>query len=103
MCVIDFGMPVEVEDTDLANSQELLLRKIQGTPLNAKLKRKLKGTELENHQHYGRKNFIFRAFRDPVLFLGHLSKSSVLVIDKPWIDVVKTFDAPPVHRHIFGT
>ncbi|KDP36549.1 hypothetical protein JCGZ_08316 [Jatropha curcas] len=22
---------------------------------------------------------------------------------KPWMDVVKTFDAPPVHRHIFGT
>lgn len=100
--MIDFGMPVEVEDTNLVNSQELLLRKIQGTPLNGKLKRKLKGTDLDG-QHYGRRNFIFRAFRDPVLFLGHLSKSSVLVIDKPWIQVVKTFDAPPVHRHIFGT
>ncbi|XP_031118407.1 WD repeat-containing protein PCN-like [Ipomoea triloba] len=104
MCAIDFGVPVEVDDADLANSQELLLRKIQGTPLNGKLKRKLKGTELEkSHQHYGRKNFIFGEFRDPVLFLGHLSKSSVLVIDKRWIDVVKTFEAPPVHRHIFGT
>ncbi|CAH9053705.1 unnamed protein product [Cuscuta europaea] len=106
MCVIDFGMPVEVDDTSkLTNSQEMLLRKIQnGTPLNGKLKRKRsKGMPELESQCCGRNNFIFSAFKDPVLFLGHLSKSSVLVIDKPWIQVVKSLDSTPIHRHIFGT
>ncbi|RAL47229.1 hypothetical protein DM860_013194 [Cuscuta australis] len=103
MCVIDFGVPVEGEDNGLTTSQETLLRKIQTTPANGKLKkRRLKGTAELESQYYGKKNFVFREFRDPVLFLGHLSKSSVLVIDKPWIQVVKTFDAP-VHRHIYGS
>ena len=50
-----------------------------------------------------RKNFEFCTFREPVLFIGHLSKGSVLVIEKPWMQVVKGFDAQPVHRHIYGT
>lgn len=98
MCLIDFGMPIDGDDdNDFANGQDLALRKLQ----IGKLKRKLKGHELETKQ-YGRKNFEFCAFRDPVLFVGHLSKNSLLIIDKPWLQVVKTLDAPPVHRHIYG-
>ncbi|KAI3460141.1 hypothetical protein Pfo_016804 [Paulownia fortunei] len=97
MCLIDFGMPVDRDDDiDLANGQGLS-RKLHS---NGVLKRKLH--ELET-KHSGRKNFEFCAFRDPVLFVDHLSKNSLLVIDKPWIQVVDTFDAQPVHRHIFGT
>ncbi|KAL2471554.1 Transducin family protein/WD-40 repeat family protein [Abeliophyllum distichum] len=100
MCLIDFGMPVDREDdTELANGEELTLRMLQS---NGKLKRKLKDHELEI-RHSGRKNFEFCAFRDPVLFVEHLSRNSLLVIDKPWMQVVKTLDTPPVHRHIFGT
>lgn len=96
MCLIDFGMPVDREDdTDLANGQGLM-KKVHS---NGVLKRKLQ--ELEKHS--GRKNFEFCAFRDPVLFVEHLSKNSLLVIDKPWMQVVDTFDALPVHRHIFGS
>ncbi|KAL0366286.1 UNVERIFIED_CONTAM: WD repeat-containing protein PCN [Sesamum radiatum] len=97
MCMIDFGMPVDRDDdTDLANGQGLT-RKLHS---NGALKRKLHGLE---SKHNGRRNFDFCAFRDPVLFVEHLSKSSLLVIDKPWLQVVDTFDAQPVHRHIFGT
>ncbi|XP_057776544.1 WD repeat-containing protein PCN-like [Salvia miltiorrhiza] len=98
MCLIDFGMPVDRDDdtTDLANGLGLT-RKVHS---NGVLKRKLQGLETK---HGGRKNFEFCAFRDPVLFVEHLSKNSLLVIDKPWMQVVGTFDAQPVHRHIFGT
>ncbi|CAA2973654.1 U3 small nucleolar RNA-associated 4 homolog [Olea europaea subsp. europaea] len=100
MCLIDFGMPIDREDdNELANGEDLALRMLQS---NGKLKRKLKDHELETRQS-GRKNFEFCAFRDPVLFVEHLSRNSLLVIDKPWMQVVKTLDTPPVHRHIFGT
>ncbi|XP_042011235.1 WD repeat-containing protein PCN-like [Salvia splendens] len=97
MCLIDFGMPVDRDDdTDLANGLGLT-GKVHS---NGKPKRKLQGLE---SKHGGKKNFEFCAFRDPVLFVEHLSKNSLVVIDKPWTQVVGTFDAQPVHRHIFGT
>ncbi|GER31101.1 transducin family protein / WD-40 repeat family protein [Striga asiatica] len=97
MCLIDFGMPVDKEDyADLANEQGLT-RKLHS---NGVLKRKLHELETKNG---GRKNFEFCAFRDPVLYVEHLSKNSLLVIDKPWIGVLDTLDIKPVHRHVFGT
>ncbi|KAK4478315.1 hypothetical protein RD792_017604 [Penstemon davidsonii] len=96
MCLIDFGMPVDRE-----NDSELSTGKQHS---NGGLKRKVRVHELEtNKQHSGRKNFEFCPFRDPVLFVEHLSKNSLLVIDKPWIQVINTFEAQPVHRHIYGT
>ncbi|KAI3491235.1 hypothetical protein L1887_44492 [Cichorium endivia] len=89
MCFIDFGMPV-AQDDDLNINDSSTLNKLN-------LKRKLHELESKN------KNFEFCAFREPVLYVAHLSKASVLVIDKPWLEVVKTFDAQPVHRHIYGT
>ncbi|KAG5230785.1 transducin-related family protein [Salix suchowensis] len=101
MCLIDFGMPVDrEEDSDLVNIQHSPLKKLQTTTMNGGLKRRLKEYQAETKL---RKNFEFLAFRDPVLFIGHLSENSILIMDKPWMDVVKTFDAQPVHRHIFGT
>lgn len=103
MCLIDFGLPVgDDDDTNLANGQDLALTKLHSTPANGTLKRKPIGNDLDMKQN-GRKNFEFCAFRDPVLFVGHLSRTSTLIIDKPWIQVVKTLDALPVHRRIFGT
>ena len=64
--------------------------------------KKLKRKSIETKNGI-RKNFEFCTFREPVLFIGHLSKGSVLVIEKPWMQVVKGFDAQPVHRHIYGT
>ncbi|KAJ7966511.1 U3 small nucleolar RNA-associated protein 4 [Quillaja saponaria] len=91
LCLIDFGMPVDRDD-DVRNLQHILA--------NGRLKRKLKDGQTENKL---RKNFEFFSFRDPVLFLAHLSKNSFLVVDKSWLEVVKSLEAPPVHRHIFGT
>ncbi|XP_028752000.1 WD repeat-containing protein PCN-like [Neltuma alba] len=51
----------------------------------------------------GRRDFEFVSFKDPVLFLAHFPGSSLLLIDKPWLEVVKSLEAQPVHRHIFGT
>ncbi|KAL5844677.1 hypothetical protein ACOSQ3_010733 [Xanthoceras sorbifolium] len=102
MCSIDFGMPVERDDdSDLVNGQGNTLRKLTSSPMNGRPKRKWIDCQIEAKLN-SRKNFEFFAFRDPVLFIGHLSKNSVLIMDKPWMEVVKTFDAP-VHRHIFGT
>ncbi|KAM0027420.1 putative transcription factor WD40-like family [Helianthus debilis subsp. tardiflorus] len=99
MCFIDFGMPVgRDEDYDGYDST---LKKLY-SPMSGKMKRKLMGHDYDN-KNGGRKNFEFCAFREPVLYVGHLSKGSVLVVDKPWLQVVKTFDAQPVHRHIYGT
>lgn len=88
MCLIDFGLPVEQDDGDLLYAQDSMAKNLQ-----CSLKRKLKH----------RKNFEILQFRDPVLFLAHLSKNSFLFIDKPWLEVVKSLEAPPVHRHIYGT
>ncbi|KAI3806646.1 hypothetical protein L1987_22558 [Smallanthus sonchifolius] len=91
MCFIDFGMPVDGDDdhehVEMNDSSTL---------------KKLKRKSIETKK-VSRKNFEFCEFREPVLFVGHLSKGSVLVIEKPWMQVVKAFDAQPVHRHIYGT
>ncbi|KAD6119610.1 hypothetical protein R6Q59_025594 [Mikania micrantha] len=104
MCCIDFGMPAgrddDVEKVNV-NSLDSTLKKLY-SPMSGKLKRKLMGHDYES-KNGGRKNFEFCAFREPVLYVGHLAKGSVLVIDKPWLQVVKTFDEQPVHRHIYGS
>ena len=96
MCFIDFGMPIG-RDEDLNEKVKCHDSSALNKLTSGKLKRKLH--ELESKK----KNFEFCASREPVLYVGHLSKASVLVIEKPWLEVVKTFDAQPVHRHIYGT
>lgn len=85
----------------LFSEQDLAFRKLHG-PVLGKLKRGDITYEIDAKTSH-KKNFDFFAFRDPVLFIGHLSKNSVVIIDKPWREVVKTLEAPPVHRHIFGS
>lgn len=130
MCLIDFGKPVDGGDSaQLTNEQGRKLRKLQNGKLNnlqmpegydevtltngqelyaplkklqnGRLKRKFKVHEVETREG-GTGNFKFAYFRDPVLFVGHLSRNSLLIMEKPWKEVVRTFDAP-VHRHIYGT
>ncbi|XP_071737627.1 WD repeat-containing protein PCN-like [Rutidosis leptorrhynchoides] len=103
MCFIDFGIPVgRDEDQEWVKDHDSTLKKLL-SPMSGKLKRKLIGLHEYVINNGSRKNFEFCAFKEPVLYVGHLSKGSVLVIDKPWLQVVKTFDAQPVHRHIYGT
>ncbi|XP_076959974.1 WD repeat-containing protein PCN-like [Bidens hawaiensis] len=102
MCVIDYGKPiVRDEDNEKVNIYDTILKKLYGQT-NGKAKRKL--IELKDGESINEtKSNEFCAFKEPVLYVGHLSKGSVLVIDKPWLQVVKSFDAQPVHRHIYGT
>lgn len=97
MCWIDFGVPIDRDDeSDRPNG-------LQSNSINGKrLKRKLTDSQAKS-KLIARKNFEFYAFTNPALFVGHLSKSSILMIDKPWMEVVKSFDTAPVHRHVFGT
>ncbi|ESQ38800.1 hypothetical protein EUTSA_v10028433mg [Eutrema salsugineum] len=108
-CLIDFGKPVaEDEENEFPNGN--LSKTLEGKLVNMGLKLG-KGTNrkrrLEEYQLEGkskeRKNFEILPSKHPVLFVGHLSKNSIMVIEKPWMDVVKSFDTQPVDRHIFGT
>lgn len=100
MCLIDFEMPIDQDDDEYPNGSDLLLEKYD-TSKNARAKRKRKNFDQEFKPNK-KKNFDFCAFRDPVLFAGHLSENSVLILEKRWMEVAQNFDAP-VHRHIFGT
>ncbi|OIW20872.1 hypothetical protein TanjilG_24950 [Lupinus angustifolius] len=88
MCLIDFGLPVEQDDNDMLNIQDPRVKTLQ----NLSVKKKIRY-----------KNFNVLPFENPVLFLAYMSKNSFFMIDKPWLEVVKCLEAPPVHRHIFGT
>lgn len=101
MCLIDFGMPVDEENESFPNGVDPSSNKSFDSSRKPNLKRKWKDSSQEP-QLNGKKNFDISAFKDPVLFVGHLSEESLLIIEKPWLEVVQTFDAP-VHRHIYGT
>lgn len=67
--------------------------------LEKKQKRKACDEELKQAK---RNNFDFFAFKEPVLFVGHLMDTSILIVEKRWMEVVEGF-GEPVHRHIYGT
>ncbi|RWR77947.1 U3 small nucleolar RNA-associated protein 4 [Cinnamomum micranthum f. kanehirae] len=101
MCLIDFGMPVDEDNESLPNGVDPSSNKSFDSSRKPNLKRKRKDSSQEP-QLNGKKNFDISAFKNPVLFVGHLSEESLLILEKPWLEVVQTFDAP-VHRHIYGT
>ncbi|XP_077227740.1 WD repeat-containing protein PCN-like [Tasmannia lanceolata] len=101
MCSIDFKIPVGEDDVENLTNGLDSPPKMGNLSTNGKLKRKWKDYNKEQELS-GKKNFDFTSFKDPVLLVGHLSDNSLLIIEKPWLDVVQTFDAP-VHRHIYGT
>ena len=105
MCLIDFEIPVERDDSnsdlvpiEMLNSLDSVSKKLNS---NGRLKRKLQQTDMYI-KLYGRRNFEFFEFRHPVLFVSHASKSSLLVVDKPWLEVVKSLNSQPIQRHIYG-
>ncbi|KAJ6799663.1 U3 small nucleolar RNA-associated protein 4-like protein [Iris pallida] len=101
MCLIDFGMAVGQDDEDgLPNCPGTSLSKFD-SPETATGKRKRKGID-EECKKLKKKNFDFFPFMSPVLFVGHISQNSLLVVEKRWMEVVQNFDAP-VHKHMYGT
>lgn len=103
MCWIDFGKPIDPDDeSGMPNGQNPTSMNLHSNSIKKILKRKLTDSETESRL-MAMKNFDFIWFPSPALFLGHLSNSSLLMIDKPWMEVVKSLDSAPVHKHVYGT
>ncbi|CAH8381705.1 unnamed protein product [Eruca vesicaria subsp. sativa] len=106
-CLIEFGKPTEQgEEMDLT----------YGSNLSEKMEGRIASIGLEKLGHVNRKRRFeeykkvskskeieMGTWKHPVLYLRHLSKSATLVVEKPWMEVIKGLDSQPVHRHIFGT
>eukprot|EP00850_Spirogloea_muscicola_P015138 SM000113S24094 [mRNA] locus=s113:305894:309907:- [translate_table: standard] len=58
--------------------------------------------ESKDAERTGESKFSVVALADPCLFLAHTSTSSILVVEKPWADVLLQLP-PPLYRHKFGT
>lgn len=102
-CEIDYNTPVyPVEDHDIVIDLDATMGKLPSSPLNEKFKRKLEDRVTKTKQN-GKKNFEFRRFENSIMFVGHLSKDYLFVMEKPSSPVVATVDTQPVHRHIYGT
>lgn len=48
------------------------------------------------------KSLVVVNMKDLVLFLGHTGPNSVLIVEKPWLEVLRQFPAP-VSRHVYGS
>lgn len=48
------------------------------------------------------KSLVVVNMKNPVLFLGHTGRNSVLIVEKPWLEVLRQFPAP-VSRHVYGS
>lgn len=99
MCLIDFGKPVKHDENNLMNGGALALDTLDHSKhalANGKRKKPNHKAKLTDN------NFAIVPFSDPVLFLAHLSEHSILVVEKPWVDVLQNFRAP-VYRHLYGT
>ncbi|XP_014505120.1 U3 small nucleolar RNA-associated protein 4 homolog [Vigna radiata var. radiata] len=100
MCLIDFGLPVEQDEGDMLNKQDSRSGNLQYFSVKKGTKRKFEVLPIDKPV---RRNFQVLPLENPVLFLAHTSKNSLFIVDKPWLQVVKSLEAPPVHRHIYGT
>ncbi|KAL9271241.1 WD repeat-containing protein [Drosera capensis] len=105
MCLIDLMKPTNHEALGSASTQ-LVTNSLSNGKANGSMKSKRKHpTDNKGQQiiENSEANFQIFGFTDPVHFIGHLSKTSVLVVHKPWLEAVKGLDTAPVHRHIYGT
>lgn len=103
-CLMEFGKLVEQEgETDLPydNLSEKVAGKIASIGLKMGNGRTRK-RRLEEYQ-IEKKKFKMGPSKHPVLYLDHVSKDAILVVEKPWVEVIKSLDTQPVDRHIFGT
>ena len=93
MCFIDFKMPVPEEEVSLLNADEEAI--VSNRAVNSSTHQN--GSFKESHR-----NFIMVPFKDPVLFMGHLSDKSIVIVEKPWLEAISQLP-PPVYRHLYGT
>ncbi|KAJ0247484.1 Transducin family protein / WD-40 repeat family protein [Hirschfeldia incana] len=101
-CLIEFGKPMELgEEMGLSEGVE---DKIASAGLkklgNGNRKRRFEEYQKESKSNEREE---IETSKHPVLYLKHLSKNAILVVEKPWMEVIKSLDSQPVHRHIYGT
>ncbi|CAH2034067.1 unnamed protein product [Thlaspi arvense] len=103
-CLIEFGKPTEqdqeMDDIPYGKIASIGMEKKLG---NGTRKRRFEEYQKKSKSSNERENFEMVTSKHPVLYLRHLSKNAILVVEKPWMEVIKSLDTQPVHRHIFGT
>ena len=105
MCHIDFSQPIgdEVEGTQ----EDSVGEKVVG---NGKVHVGSNGNghgavlKVSSRSSRARvsKSLVVVNMKDLVLFLGHTGPNSVLIVEKPWLEVLRQFPAP-VSRHVYGS
>ena len=95
MCFIDFKKPVPHDEEAPLSSPAQNSVLSNGTGHSGKQQN---GNCNGSHN----KNFVMVPFKDPVLFVGHISDESILIIEKPWVEAINELP-PPVYRHLYGT
>lgn len=96
MCLIDFQKPVPCDASGLVHKPE------KGHLSNGMLLSNKTMVSQSGGSDGSEKNFVLVPFKDPVLFVGHVAESSILVVEKPWLDALNQLP-PPVYRHLYGT
>ncbi|KAG0557990.1 hypothetical protein KC19_11G171000 [Ceratodon purpureus] len=107
MCHIDFSQPIgdEVEGTeeDSAGGKVVGNGKLH---VGANGNGNGNGVDLKVSSRSSRaresKSLVVVNMKDLVLFLGHTGPNSVLIVEKPWLEVLRQFPAP-VARHVYGS
>ncbi|XP_024544921.1 WD repeat-containing protein PCN isoform X1 [Selaginella moellendorffii] len=94
MCLIDFSKPV-AKNAVIANGNG------NGAPHHHHMGNG-HANGVHHHHHRKNKNFVLTPFKNPVLFVGYVAKSSLLIVERPWLEVLNHFQAP-VYRHRYGT
>ncbi|KAJ4879834.1 transducin family protein / WD-40 repeat family protein [Raphanus sativus] len=102
-CLIEFGKPMEQgEEMDLSERVEDRVADIGLKKLGNGTRRKRRFEEYQKESKRNEREEV-ETSKHPVLYLKHLSKNAILVVEKPWMEVIKSLDSQPVHRHIYGT
>lgn len=108
MCHIDFSQPIgdEVEGMQ----EDAVVEKVVG---NGKVHVGSNGNgnghgavlKVSSRSSKAResKSLVVVNMKDLVLFLGHTGPNSVLIVEKPWLEVIRQFPAPVSTRHVYGS
>lgn len=97
MCFIDFKKPVPQDEPGSPSISRRKVHVSNGAPFSRE-----HGKSQNGGSNGSDKNFVVVPFKDPVLFVGYAADSSILVIEKPWLDAINQLP-PPVYRHLYGT
>lgn len=123
MCRIDFSQPIEEDGEEMQEAEATGVKAIgngkahvgsngNGAMVNgngvmvkvsSSARSKSKGLVEGGRGGSGEsRSLVVVKMKDPVLFLGHTGPNSLLIVEKPWLEVLRQFPAP-VARHVYGS